>query len=327
MSWWDFLTQASTPSWLGEKAKWITPQEQQGFANMLERVKQGIVPPGMQGQQDPRQPFTSEQIQSAIPYITGAAPIAYHGSPHQFEKFSMEKIGTGEGAQSYGHGLYFAENPEVAGTYLQGPRVYKHIETGQTADSRQLSFDQITSGKWKPQPSQQGHFYQVNIPDEHVAKMLDWDKPLLQQSPDVLDKLKQAFPKLFESQGLSVGSQAERMTGEHLYKLLVGMPGFNEGFGSGGVSMNLNKLGIPGIKYLDQGSRGLGNIERSEGGYGDWIATNHLGQIIAKDRDRAKVEQALAKMQTRNFVVFDENILKDVKRQTEGKIAELAGRK
>ena len=36
---------------------------------------------------------------------------AYHGSPHDFERFDTSKIGTGEGAQSYGHGLYFAENP------------------------------------------------------------------------------------------------------------------------------------------------------------------------------------------------------------------------
>ena len=28
--------------------------------------------------------------------------IAYHGSPHDFDKFDMSKIGTGEGAQAYG---------------------------------------------------------------------------------------------------------------------------------------------------------------------------------------------------------------------------------
>jgi hypothetical protein len=42
---------------------------------------------------------------------------AYHGSPHDFEAFDTSKIGTGEGAQAYGHGLYFAENPEVAAEY------------------------------------------------------------------------------------------------------------------------------------------------------------------------------------------------------------------
>ena len=35
---------------------------------------------------------------------------AYHGSPHDFDRFDLSKIGTGEGAQAYGHGLYFAEN-------------------------------------------------------------------------------------------------------------------------------------------------------------------------------------------------------------------------
>ncbi len=41
----------------------------------------------------------------------------YHGSPHDFDKFSMDKIGTGEGAQAYGHGLYFAEREGIAKSY------------------------------------------------------------------------------------------------------------------------------------------------------------------------------------------------------------------
>jgi hypothetical protein len=42
---------------------------------------------------------------------------AYHGSPHEFERFDLSKIGTGEGAQTYGHGLYFAESEPVANFY------------------------------------------------------------------------------------------------------------------------------------------------------------------------------------------------------------------
>ena len=42
---------------------------------------------------------------------------AWHGSPHKFDKFSTEAIGTGEGAQVYGHGLYFAERKGVAEWY------------------------------------------------------------------------------------------------------------------------------------------------------------------------------------------------------------------
>lgn len=46
------------------------------------------------------------------------AIAAGHASPHEFEKFSMDKIGTGEGAQAYGHGLYFGENPKVIDEYF-----------------------------------------------------------------------------------------------------------------------------------------------------------------------------------------------------------------
>lgn len=45
---------------------------------------------------------------------------AYHGSPHDFDRFDMSKIGTGEGAQAYGHGLYFAESEGVAKSYREG---------------------------------------------------------------------------------------------------------------------------------------------------------------------------------------------------------------
>jgi hypothetical protein len=41
----------------------------------------------------------------------------YHGSPHNFDNFSLEYMGTGEGNQSFGWGLYFAENKSVAKEY------------------------------------------------------------------------------------------------------------------------------------------------------------------------------------------------------------------
>jgi hypothetical protein len=52
----------------------------------------------------------------------------YHGSPHRFPptennplgEFDASKIGTGEGAQAYGHGTYFAESPNVAQHYATG---------------------------------------------------------------------------------------------------------------------------------------------------------------------------------------------------------------
>jgi hypothetical protein len=43
----------------------------------------------------------------------------YHGSPHVFDKFALSAIGTGEGAQAHGWGLYFAGNKETAECYRE----------------------------------------------------------------------------------------------------------------------------------------------------------------------------------------------------------------
>lgn len=43
---------------------------------------------------------------------------ALHASPHSFRKFDTAFMGKGEGAQAYGWGLYFAQNPEVNRSYM-----------------------------------------------------------------------------------------------------------------------------------------------------------------------------------------------------------------
>ena len=47
----------------------------------------------------------------------GYAQIAWHGSPHDFDEFDLGAIGSGEGNQAHGWGLYFAKNKEVAQAY------------------------------------------------------------------------------------------------------------------------------------------------------------------------------------------------------------------
>ncbi len=42
---------------------------------------------------------------------------ALHASPHKFRKFSTEKMGSGEGHQAFGWGLYFAESEDVNREY------------------------------------------------------------------------------------------------------------------------------------------------------------------------------------------------------------------
>jgi hypothetical protein len=64
---------------------------------------------------------------------------AYHGTPYRFEQFDLEKIGTGEGAQAYGYGLYFAGEPDVARGYRQTLARDKLVTPkGETFDSSSL---------------------------------------------------------------------------------------------------------------------------------------------------------------------------------------------
>jgi len=41
------------------------------------------------------------------------AMVALHASPHDFDAFDLSHLGTGEGAQAFGHGIYAAERPEI----------------------------------------------------------------------------------------------------------------------------------------------------------------------------------------------------------------------
>lgn len=57
---------------------------------------------------------------STKPGLISFSPMmAYHGTPHAFDQFSTEYINTGEGAQAFGWGLYFAQDRGVAKAYRQ----------------------------------------------------------------------------------------------------------------------------------------------------------------------------------------------------------------
>ena len=43
--------------------------------------------------------------------------MAYHGSPHSFDRFTTEKMGTGEGVQAFSWGLYFTDLESIAKNY------------------------------------------------------------------------------------------------------------------------------------------------------------------------------------------------------------------
>lgn len=216
---------------------------------------------------------------------------AYHGTPHDFDRFDLSKIGTGEGAQVYGHGLYFADSPDVAKTYRDtlvqdrvGPASSLLARHGGDIDaaisSARAEADRLkglnltgdglkransmiaaqednisTLMAMKTGGASSGRLYTVDIPDEHVAKMLDWDKPLSEQSKGVIAAIQaQSGPDIWE--------KIKGMRGQDYYESY-----WDAGVGGsrGGVqaSASLADMGIPGIRYLDQGSRGAGSGTRN----------------------------------------------------------------
>jgi hypothetical protein len=156
--------------------------------------------------------------------LAGAAKVplmfahtVYHGSPHTFDAFDASKIGTGEGAQAYGHGTYYAESPDVAKSYQQklakNGRVIGIEDVDNAFGAAYPSGEAIIDGIHYPNAQSlldvyskgyikrdslnkdladlidkhkgEGAFYKADIPDEWLPKMLDWDKPLSEQGEEV----------------------------------------------------------------------------------------------------------------------------------------------
>jgi len=248
--------------------------------------------------------------------IRGKPPIAeidvYHGSPHVFDEFDASKIGTGEGAQAYGHGIYFAEKPDVARSY-QFKRLTGDIKFDDGTQINVLKLpknspEKLAAQLWLTNPNLEeatrfvksvdqkkwagtnpewsvpkervleelkkldqkgaklggGAFYQADLPDEMVDRMLDWDKPLKEQPAAV----REAFQDIMQSNLWDedtrklisgVGIEADEITGKKLYELLASS---DELAGKGrfgkAASEELARRGVPGIRYLDAGSRGQG---------------------------------------------------------------------
>jgi hypothetical protein len=62
----------------------------------------------------------------------------WHGSPHYFTKFDLSHIGSGEGAQAYGYGLYFADEKSVGEFYRKslGKKSIDGVSLEQFYDTR-----------------------------------------------------------------------------------------------------------------------------------------------------------------------------------------------
>jgi hypothetical protein len=302
----------------------------------------------------------------------------WHGTPYRFDRFDASKIGTGEGAQAYGHGIYTAEArpvaeeyrkaltgnqygdkivPTVDGKPVDTPVLRNLIRNGQSPEdfiasmqnkleSQKSALSKASKEEVLPGVSdydmaemalsetkklineaksyigkeikaeQPGYLYKVDLPDEAVAQMLDWDKPVSKQ-PTVMTALRseaeqrvrdrklgeieneiraslprqevpsdymamfsdanavqnqevqaKALSKLNkmdlkelvdkELDSMKPADMNWNMTGKEFYELLARRSG-----GAPKASEIMQKQGVTGIRYLDQGSRTLGGSDTS----------------------------------------------------------------
>jgi len=163
-----------------------------------------------------------------------------------------------------------------------------------------------------------GFLYKVDLPDEAIPKMLDWDKPLSQQTPEVrqaLEKIGYQVDKeklsefddallnaLANDGSTNLPKQPLDLSGEAIYTKLRQSFANNPSM----ASEELQKQGITGIRYLDQMSRGVTpkwtvNIP-DFGGY-DFSSLDEANAFI-KNNPQYKTQLIEPEINTSNFVVF-----------------------
>jgi hypothetical protein len=238
---------------------------------------------------------------------------AYHGSPYDFDRFDASKIGTGEGAQAYGHGLYFSGSEDVAKKYrtdLSGPpqiliggepvtagrpnmsaspreqalwvlsrAAQRYGDPIQALREAMLDVDDQFGGRqvrpiidslmrfksqgveFGPRP---GKTYEVELAYPE-SKLLDYDAAISEQPEHVRNilptlnlPLEDATPPTLK---MAYGfERPPNITGREIYSALVRDEMAHRGAGWDGrelaASRSLADAGIPGMRYLDEYSRG-----------------------------------------------------------------------
>lgn len=187
-------------------------------------------------------------------------------------RFRMSQIGTGEGNQAYGQGLYVAENRGVAQGYrdnLAGRGAVMGGAVDGLPDRWQMEVYQALSQpngpiraaairnlKDRAPPeyanaidaalNYQGRLYEVNIA-ANPEEFIDWDAPLSAQPEAVRRVADETYH----------GAPSPLLTGEEIMNNV-----FTQ-VNPARRSAAMREAGIPGVRYLDAGSRGAGEGSRN----------------------------------------------------------------
>ena len=205
---------------------------------------------------------------------------AYHGSPYAFDRFDLGAIGTGEGRQAHGWGLYFAKDRKVAANYRilkDHDMNYKGRPIGKLRDDLESKkdWDKLTivddfineqdisrmdmsnyeedTVHWfkkeiYPNIERESSLLEVDIPDNEY--LLNKDAPLSKQS----QKVKKGIVEYYKSRpddyiAISADELGDE-TGDSFYKeVVLQMKREGSNTPEKDASLLLNKLGIKGLAY------------------------------------------------------------------------------
>jgi hypothetical protein len=307
----------------------------------------------------------------------------WQGGPHKYgpegAAESLKHIGRGEGAQAYGWGRYDAGAREVAEQYarklrferpntVDSPESYiadsvnyfngnldaalgsikataelENAVAGPMAKKALAIFDDVVAAN-------KSHLYKHDLPDEDIARYLDWDAPLSEQG-DIGERMIQAIKSverpspaqsaadqaLLDELGVELADFAgapdptPSLTGAQAYNTMQELMG-----GRGSVfdkempaqkaaSEALARAGIPGLKYLDGMSRSdvgpyFPVIRESDGS----VYQNVVGNADAAAAKLAELNKMgadevtfrlgdMVDERTRNYVTWDQDVLNRMK--------------
>lgn len=318
--------------------------------------------------------MTGQPTRSLLGGITPKPKLldVYHGTPHTLPpternplgEFDASKIGSGEGAQAYGYGIYTAEAPDVAKGYAHRLGANLITVDGQPMDfndpvhlaasilsdpnnaglpaknlASAIRYDPkgivpfgaeskaeeiakvLESGNIPKFTNQKGNLYKVDLPDEKIATMLDWDKPVSQQK-NVVDALRKEaeqrvkdkllvniendirsqlpmqdigndYMALFGNQNIAVNQDIRQQALDKLNKLDLKPL----------VEQELNSFKTPDMTW-DMSGRDLYQLLSQRSGSPQQASNLLQSQGIAGIRYLDEGSRATTGKQTSNFVVF-----------------------